>query len=187
MAGVNDLFTLGSVVWCRTCYNTEVEGEVMAFEPLNKMLILKCASTNGDSKLNDVQFINLSFVSELQVKKEGAPYYDLPNNLNLQRLNTRIRNQVEEKKRMIQAISANVSTEGQTLFIALSKMIVGQVRWRNSDISVWNQEVTISPPYQLANVRGNANSREFKYILKLVEKHLQDLSLTTQEQSRSPQ
>ncbi|XP_066144178.1 protein LSM12 homolog B-like [Euwallacea fornicatus] len=179
MAAVSDIFTVGSIVWCRTCYNAEIEGEVMAFDPQNKTLVLKCAATNGNPKLNDVQFINLSLVSELQVKKEGNCFYDAPQSLNLHRLNTRVRNQVEEKRRMFQAIAANVSPEGQTLFIALSKTIQ-EVRWRNSDIIIWNQEVVISPPYGLANVKGNTNSTELRYILKLVEKHLQDLSLSPQ-------
>lgn len=53
-----------------------------------------------------------------------------------------MRNQVDEKKRMLQAISANVSSEGQSLFIAIAKTI-NQVRWSNSEIVVWNQEVNM--------------------------------------------
>lgn len=41
---------------------------------------------------------------------------------------------------MIQALSANVSSEGQSLYIAISKTI-NEVRWNNSEIVVWNQEV----------------------------------------------
>lgn len=41
---------------------------------------------------------------------------------------------------MLQAISANVSSEGQSLYIAISKTI-SEVRWNNSEIVVWNQEV----------------------------------------------
>lgn len=51
-----------------------------------------------------------------------------------------MRNQVDEKKRMLQAISANVSSEGQSLFIAIAKTI-NEVRWRNSEIVIWNHEV----------------------------------------------
>lgn len=40
MAAVSDFFSLGSIVWCRTCYNKEVEGEVLAFDPQTKILIL---------------------------------------------------------------------------------------------------------------------------------------------------
>ncbi|KAL1488279.1 hypothetical protein ABEB36_015232 [Hypothenemus hampei] len=179
MAAVSDIFSLGSIVWCRTCYNAEFEGEVLAFDPPSKMLILKSSASNSNPKLNNVHFVNLSLVSELQVKKEGNNYYEVPQSINLQKLNTRMRNQVEEKRRKLHAISANVSTEGQSLFVALSKMIK-EVRWRNSDIVIWEQEVVISPPYQLENVRGNAGSNGHKYILKLVEKHLQDLSLSSQ-------
>ncbi|XP_030757564.1 LSM12 homolog A-like [Sitophilus oryzae] len=191
MAAVSDFFSIGSIVWCKTCYNAEIEGEVLAFEPQNKILILKCGSTNGDPKLNDVQFVNLSYVSELQVKKEGNFITELPQSLNLQRLNTRMRNQVDEKRRLLQAISANVSTEGQSLFIAISKQFSEEVRWRNTDIIVLD-EVIISPPYQLENVGGNKSSKTYEYIFKLVEKHLNNLSLNTQSptvcyNTRSPQ
>lgn len=40
MAGVSDYFAIGSLVACKTCYNTIVEGEVQAFDPQTKMLIL---------------------------------------------------------------------------------------------------------------------------------------------------
>jgi hypothetical protein len=40
MAGVNECFSIGSIVACKTCYNKEIEGEVLAFDPQTKMLIL---------------------------------------------------------------------------------------------------------------------------------------------------
>lgn len=40
MAGVNECFSIGSIVSCKTCYNKEIEGEVLAFDPQTKMLIL---------------------------------------------------------------------------------------------------------------------------------------------------
>lgn len=40
MAGVSDCFGIGSIVACKTCYNKEIEGEVLAFDPQTKMLIL---------------------------------------------------------------------------------------------------------------------------------------------------
>lgn len=58
-------------------------------------------------------------------------------------LNTRVRNQVDEKKRLLTAMSPNVTPEGQRLFIAIAKTI-NAVRWRNSDIIVWDEEVILS-------------------------------------------
>lgn len=40
MAGVSDCFSIGSTVSCVTCFNQNIEGEVLAFDHLTKMLIL---------------------------------------------------------------------------------------------------------------------------------------------------
>jgi hypothetical protein len=40
MAGVNECFSVGSVVMCTNCFDEEIEGEVLGFEPTTKMLIL---------------------------------------------------------------------------------------------------------------------------------------------------
>lgn len=180
MAAVSDCFSLGSTVWCRTCYHQEIEGEVLAFDPQTKILILKCQSSSAINSFNDVHFINLSMVSELQVKKEVNSPPEVPPSLNLHRLNTRIRNQVDEKRRLLTSMSANVTPEGQRLFIAIAKTIK-EVRWINSDIVVWDQAVVISPPYQLEDIRGNTGSREYTYIRKVVEKHMKDNGMSPQQ------
>ncbi|XP_044732586.1 protein LSM12 homolog [Chrysoperla carnea] len=171
---MGDCFTIGSIVICKTCYNQEIEGEVVAFDPQSKMLILKCPSTCGNVNLNDVNIVNLSLVSDVQVKQEGNINPEPVQSLNLQRLNTRIRNSIDEKRRMVSALSAGVSPDGQRLFMQISKLINDEVTWRGSDIVVWQEEVIISPPYGLKDIRGNAESKEFTYIKKVVEKHLKD-------------
>lgn len=40
MAAVGDCFTIGSTVSCTTCFNQNIEGEVLAFDHQTKMLIL---------------------------------------------------------------------------------------------------------------------------------------------------
>lgn len=37
---MGDCFTIGSIVICKTCYNQDIEGEVLAFDQHSKMLIL---------------------------------------------------------------------------------------------------------------------------------------------------
>lgn len=49
-------------------------------------IYLECGSSSGDPKLNDVHFVNLSLVSELQVKKEVTNVPEVPQSLNLQRV-----------------------------------------------------------------------------------------------------
>lgn len=48
---------------------------------------------------------------------------DAPQSLNLQRLNTRVRNTVEQKRRLVSALAAGVSPDGQKLFLAIAKTI----------------------------------------------------------------
>lgn len=173
MAAVSgDYFTIGSTVWCRTCYNQEIEGEVLAFDPQSKMLSLKCPSSSGITQLNDVHFINLSLVSELNVKKEVTTLPEIPLSLNLQKINQRIKLQVDAKRKLLTTMSSSVTPEGQRLFLAIAKTIK-EVRWRDNDIVVFD-DVVISPPYQLDNMKGSASSKEYTYIRKLVEKHMKD-------------
>lgn len=46
MAAVSDCFSIGSTVACTTCFNQNIEGEVLAFDPLTKMLILSILLQN---------------------------------------------------------------------------------------------------------------------------------------------
>jgi hypothetical protein len=181
MAGVSECFGIGSVVSCKTCNNTDLEGEVLAFDPQTKMLILKSQSSSGKPKLNDVHVINLELVGDITVKKEVTTSPAAPLSLNLQRINSRAKNQVEEKRRVVSALKAGVSLEGQSLFLAITKTIE-DVSWKGADIVVL-KEVFISPPYQLENVRcqnsQNSSSRALQHVRKIVEKHNKDQQTTT--------
>lgn len=48
-----------------------------------------------------------------------------------------------------------------------------QVTWHGANIVVFN-DVTIKPPYKAENVNGNPDSRQLKYVRKIVEKFLND-------------
>lgn len=130
---------------------------------------LECPSSSGRPSLNDVHIVNLSLVSNVQVIREVSPTTsEPPQSLNLQRLNTRVRNQVEEKKRLVMALQAGVSPEGQKLFIAISKTIQ-DITWNGANIVVFNN-VTIRPPYKVDNVHGNTESGAYRHVKKVVRK-----------------
>lgn len=101
MAVVADCFTIGSKVACRTCYNQNIEGEVLAFDAHTKMLILKCPSSSGDARLNDVNIVNLALVSDVQILQEVSVMPDVPQTLDLHRLDTRVKKQIEDKRRLV--------------------------------------------------------------------------------------
>ncbi|KAH9635894.1 hypothetical protein HF086_002454 [Spodoptera exigua] len=143
---VSDCFTIGSIVATRTCYNENIEGEVLAFDPQTKMLILKCPSSSGNPKRHDVNIVNLSLVSDVQIKKEVTTAPEPPQSLNLHRLNTRVRNSIENKRRLVSALSACLDPEGQRLFMAIAR-VIDDVSWAGQNIRVYN-EVIITPPYK---------------------------------------
>lgn len=50
MAGVSDCFSIGSTVACTTCFKQNIEGEVLAFDPSTKMLVLSILLQNTIKK-----------------------------------------------------------------------------------------------------------------------------------------
>merc|ERR1719273_2872467 len=52
--GSQEYFTVGSLVTCTTCLDTQVEGEVLAFDQHTKMLIIKSQSSSNRTTLNNV-------------------------------------------------------------------------------------------------------------------------------------
>lgn len=152
------------------------------------------SNSETSTKLNDVFIVNLLFCKNIDVKKEqnGAENHSPePQSINLQRvsipirrhqtpiltlpphffqLSNRVRNSVEQKKRLVSALKANVSEEAQNLFMWLAKMLTfEQVCWNGPDIVVFN-DVYIRPPYKPENVEVNTHGkkRELEYVRKLV-------------------
>lgn len=148
----SDCFTIGSIVATKTCYNEEIEGEVLAFDPQTKMLILKCPSSSGNPKRHDVNIVNLSLVSDVQIKKEVTSTPDPPQSLNLNRLNTRVRNSIEHKRRVV----------SESLFYSyLSDSTKSErKRW-------WNNQVTINTTFPCNWGISKKNTTKYSHCLAL--------------------
>lgn len=87
---------------------------------------------------------------------------------------TRKRNAVDEKRRLVLALTAGVTPEGQRLFMAISKTIGPQVTWQGSDICVFG-DTFVTHPYRPENVRGSSDRRVI-YVKKLVESQWKDVA-----------
>jgi hypothetical protein len=68
----------------------------------------------------------LSLCSEIEIKEEAMMTTDPPLSLNLQKLSSRVRNQVEQKKRLVSTLGQPV--EGQKLFLSLAKTLEDKVK-----------------------------------------------------------
>uniref|UniRef100_A0A1B0AFC0 Uncharacterized protein n=1 Tax=Glossina pallidipes TaxID=7398 RepID=A0A1B0AFC0_GLOPL len=173
MAAVNDCFSIGSTVLCTTCFNEEVEGEVLAFDHQTKMLILKCRSKNAEN-LNDVYVLNLSLCSNVQVIKEcNGNFVDDPQKLSLEQLKLRLRKTVQHRQTYLKSKNADVSAEAQELYRLFAKQFqYTEVSWQGPNIQVFN-EVTVTPPYRVENVISTTtnNNSLCNYIKKMIENY----------------
>ncbi|XP_030386538.1 LSM12 homolog A [Scaptodrosophila lebanonensis] len=167
---VNDCFTIGSTVLCTTCFNEEVEGEVLAFDQYTKMLILKCHSKSAE-ELSDVYVLNLSLCSNVQLIKEcNGNCIDDPQKLNLEQVKMRLRKTVERRQDFLKSKNADVSPEAQELYRAIAKQYgYNEVSWQGPNIQILN-EVTISPPYRVDNVVSSSNNEtSCNYIKRIIK------------------
>lgn len=173
------MFTVGSIVSCLTCFDQKIEGEVIAFDYTKRLLVLKSNSSDGNKNHNDVNWINLEFVKnvniEKEVKREDVVNTQLPQ-INTQKVEERARRAVEERKKLTEAFKAGIGTDGLKLSLSISKTI--NVSYDANDIIVENS-VRISPPYKVDNCvgiknRSNLAPDTLKYTKRLVEKYWND-------------
>jgi hypothetical protein len=71
-------------------------------------------------------------VEDIQVRRECKDKPAEPNSLNIERLNARAREQIDKKKKLVMAMKAGVSPEGQRLLTAIDKTI-NEVHWSGED------------------------------------------------------
>jgi len=172
-----ETFRVGSLISCQLCTNQIIEGEVVAWDQSSKVLILKSESKTKSTR-NNVQIINLDFVSQVQMKKENPNTPAPTSSLNVQRLQDRAEQKIKEKKHLVVALKQGVTPLGQSLYFAIKKTIE-DVSWRNQDILVMDK-VLVTKPYTADCVKAfNEKAPEKKaidHVRKIVEKHMQDTS-----------
>jgi len=170
-----DAIKIGSLIQCRLYSNKDVEGEVVAWDQEKKVMILKTESATR-SNLNNVEIINTAFITDFEVKKQmSSPVCQPPSSLNVQRLKNRAEEQIRQKQRLVNALKAGLSPEGQRLFTAIKKTIE-DVSWNKDDIIVMDK-VCISKPYTPDCVKALNESvpeKAIEHVRKIVEKHIQD-------------
>nr|CAG4635783.1 EOG090X0FOW [Artemia franciscana] len=187
----DEYFSIGSRVSIKTSQGKDVIGEVLAFDPISKMLILKNKASCGRPSFCDVRLVNLHQARDVKVLEESSTEPPSPSSLNTDRLKKRVQAETEKKKFFVQALSAGVSPDGQGVFSALRKTKGSVIKIRNaasmSKLEVSEQrnlgrvniivqkEVKIVPPYTSSSVVGNPDSKAYIHVKKIIEKHFKDI------------
>jgi len=164
----------GSNVLSSTLGSTVIKGEIMAYDSSYKMVILKSSASRPGR--NNVSFVNLANCIEIKVDEEGKEAHSAElQPLNTQRLEQRLKTEIEKKKKLIMAFKAGISPEGQRLFQVINKTL-DDVMWNGDKIVVMG--VTIEPPYRPESIKSREDNKALNHIRKIVEKHIRDLEAT---------
>lgn len=152
----HEYFAPSSIVQCTTCLGETLRGEVEAFEPHKKLLILKSAHGSGKQLIN---VVNLGFVENITVIKEpsvqqlsllqGQQSQPTSFNFNTTKIQRRKQDAIDKKRRCIAPVKIN--SVGQNVFMAIRKTI-DDIRWEGDSILVMGQ-VAIPAPYKVDNVQ----------------------------------
>jgi Tfp pilus assembly protein PilE len=166
----NCRYPVGSKIVAKLKSGTIVKGEVTAFDPSYKIIMIK--SPGSRHGLNNASMLNLAHCVDIKVEEEGKDAPGELHSLNTDKLAIRLRDNVERKKRLVMAFKAGISPAGQRMFQAILKTI-DDVQWNGENIVVM-RDVTIAPPYRPDTIRGNQESQALLYVRKIVEKHISD-------------
>ncbi|KAH8286069.1 hypothetical protein KR054_002236, partial [Drosophila jambulina] len=173
-------FTLGSIVRCKTCFNEIYSGEVLAFDLGVKMLMMRCPASKGgggdEQTKSKLTIVNLSMCRDIEIVKEVLlPLDDVPaapERLDLQMLQERLRHATDQRSAYCRSYHLNASPFGQALYRVLVKQFGNKlVKWQEQGDNVAivvMHEVTIKPPYAVANVEGKT-IKSLMYVRSVVE------------------
>lgn len=165
-----EYFQVGSVVACTTCFGQKLQGEVMAFDRQTKMLSIKNPSVAKPGSF-DINLINMNMVSAVKVVKEATDSPPPLSNLNYAKLMNRATTALNDKHRAVMAVGIGVTPVAQRLYNTIAKTI-DEIKWGGKEIQIMSQ-VTISPPYTSADVRGK-EGQALNHVRKIVEKFYKD-------------
>lgn len=78
-------FTPGQVVTCTTCFEQDLEGEVVAFDYERRVLVIKTPSAQQPNH-HDVHLVNTDCVSGIDIKKEAKNSIQPPQKIEVRKV-----------------------------------------------------------------------------------------------------
>lgn len=169
-------FEPGQQIQCKTRFDDIYRGEVVAFDLSSKILILKSPSTSGIATSNDLHFLILDSVADVQILEE--PKGDCSNdhlpNIETKQIKQKQTAALAERYSLVQAVGNGVSQEGLQLYTMLCKTYDRvNITWKDNVKIVVLNSVVIEPPYEEANCQplsSKTGKEAVSYVKSNVEK-----------------
>ncbi|KHN78543.1 Protein LSM12 -like protein A [Toxocara canis] len=149
----NIVFPTGSVVECQTALATRITGQVVSYDHPTRLLLIKDTSSGSKPLL---RLLNLALVEQVSCVRDRTPEY-VPYSSGVatpQQVLERVRR--AEARKQASLLDADVSLEGQRIFLYLRKTLE-DVKWQNENISVLDR-VVVRPPYTADSVETTGDS-----------------------------
>jgi hypothetical protein len=89
---------LYETITCRTCFATEIEGEVLAFNTNTRMVIIKPTPILGQPLRNGMHMVNLDFVKDIRIMRVCTNKPPEPTIFDIERLHTSVTEGVEKEQ-----------------------------------------------------------------------------------------
>jgi hypothetical protein len=109
-----ETITVGTTVTCRTCFATEIEGEVLAFNAHTRMVIIKPTPTLGQPLRNGMHMVNLDFVKDIRILRMCTNKPSEPTIFDVERLHTSVTEGVEKEQQTHNRKSATYENTHRT-------------------------------------------------------------------------
>lgn len=158
----------GSRVSCTMCTGEKIEGEVVAFDVSQKIIVLKLASSSGAKGTCNVNFLNVDLFTDFVILEESKKVPGTLPALDMNKITQRIEHNItarSAKHRAASRIGIGVSPLAQKLFDVIRKTYQN-CYWDQTRISV--MDVIVSPPYSPNDCTGDPKAIDI--IKKVIEK-----------------
>ena len=93
-----ETITVGTTVTCRTCLDTEIEGEILAFDTHIRMVIIKPTPALGQPLKKGMHMVNLDFVKDIRILRLCTNKPPEPTIFDVKRLHINTREGAEKEQ-----------------------------------------------------------------------------------------
>lgn len=153
----------GARVCCTTCNGKKIEGEVLAFDLSQKILILKLTNLLG-AKTCDINFINTDLLQAFSIIEESKKTSGPLPAIDMVKIGQRLESNLHARKKASERVGVGVSPIAQRLFDCIAKTL--DPCWDSTKIIV--MDVIVSSPYTPDDCAGD--SKSIDHVRKIVEK-----------------
>ncbi|KAH8369978.1 hypothetical protein KR093_001768, partial [Drosophila rubida] len=172
-------FPIGTQLQLVTCFGEQFTGEVVTYEHSVKMLMLRYRSKDSKSATSHNHcIVNLDYCKDLTIIQEAKATAEHqpepPAPINVQRLDHRLQQSMEQRARLMHTRSERGTPRGRQLFQLLSKHFgPTELAWKHNKIMVL-QQLTIVPPYRMCHIFGAKRSPKLLHYVQRLVKQLDE-------------